>query len=738
MTTPKKPFFGQTFHATPSPAAPISFKVSLPGGGTSVEDPLPEAQPLPEDAEACNTLGNQRLLSHQPAQALRAYDRAIALKPEYVDPHFNRSNALLRLHRAPEALAALDQVIALAPALALAHYNRGTVLQGLNRDTEAANSYRTVLELEPDHAQARFNLGCIDLQQKNYEAVLAGMDRLIAKAPHIPEAHNNRGVALLKMGLLGDAIASFTRALGVRADYADAYNNRAEALIRQGKYDAALVDLQRAVGLQSQRVEPRHLLGRALRGLKRHHEAASHFQWVFERAPEMPFVWGDGVQSRLAGCDWRHLDEDMGRLTQALAQGKPVAEPFVVLGLSDDPMLQKTAAQALVREAFPSEPLAGTFIQKASSDKLRVGYYSADFHGHATANLMARLFEEHDRERFEWIAFSFGPDIQDAMRQRLVAGFDRFIDVRDQRDVDIARMSREMGIDIAVDLKGFTLDNRFGVFVHRCAPVQVSYLGYPGTTGAPCMDYVIADGVVIPPEHQAGFTEKVVYLPHSYQVNDPQRQISDRVFTREELGLPAAGFVFCCFNNNYKILPPVFDCWMRILQAVPHSVLWLLEDNAEVPANLRREAQARGVAPDRLVFAPRMPLGEHLARQRMAGLFLDTLPVNAHTTASDALWAGLPVVTCQGKAFAARVASSLLTAVGLPELVTQNAQEYEALAIALALDAPRLEKLRSKLRQQIAHSPLFDARLFARHLEAAYTEMHRRRIEGLAPDVIRV
>jgi protein O-GlcNAc transferase len=366
-------------------------------------------------------------------------------------------------------------------------------------------------------------------------------------------------------------------------------------------------------------------------------------------------------------------------------------------------------------------------------ERIRVAYLSADLHEHATAYLMAELFERHDRERFEVTAVSWGPQVASPMRTRLQQAFEHFVDVRGRGDVEVAHWLREQEIDIAVDLKGYTFDARLGILAQRPVPVQVNYLGYPGTLAAPYIDYLIADAVVIPPEARMHYAEQVVWLPDSYQVNDRQRVIAARTPSRGELGLPERGIVFCSFNNNYKLTPEVFALWMRLLQQVEGSVLWLLEGNAAVAANLRREAQVRGIAPERLVFAPRAPLPEHLARQRTADLFLDTLPCNAHTTASDALWAGLPLVTCLGATFAGRVAASLLTAVGLPELITPSLAEYEALALRLATDPEALAAVKAKLARNRDTYPLFDSDRTRRHLEAAYVTMWERYQRGEAP-----
>lgn len=437
-------------------------------------------------------------------------------------------------------------------------------------------------------------------------------------------------------------------------------------------------------------------------------------------------------------CDWCNFDSECTHLISSIRNGSlnTAPFPFLMIPSSSDDQLQ--CAKLWVANNFD---LADRLIWQGGRydhDRIRIAYLSADFHGHATGYLIAELFEIHDRSRFELIAFSFGPEDQSEMRQRLSAAFDKFIDVRNASDREVATLARKFEVDIAVDLKGFTTDSRTGVFALRAAPVQVSYLGYPGTMGADYIDYLIADRVLIPAASQKYFAEKIAYLPNSYQVNDRRRRIAEKILTRAELGLPADAFVFCCFNNNYKITPAVFECWMRLLKQVEGSVLWLFEDNASAASNLRKEAQARGLNPERLVFARRMALPEHLARHRLADLFLDTLPCNAHTTASDALWAGLPVLTQIGETFAGRVAASLLTAIGLPELITSTPQAYEDLAIELATNSEKLAAIKRKLADNRLTTPLFDTKLFAKHIEAAYTTMHERCRAGLPPDHIYV
>ena len=400
---------------------------------------------------------------------------------------------------------------------------------------------------------------------------------------------------------------------------------------------------------------------------------------------------------------------------------KPLSLPYAIVAIPSSPAEQLQCAGRYVQEQPAYPPLWQG--EAYAHDRLRVAYLSADFNEHPTAYLTAGLFEQHDRSRFEITALSFGQNDNSPARRRLEAAFEHFIDVRDNSDQEIAALMRRSEIDIAVDLMGFTKDHRLGVLARRAAPVQVNYLGYPGTTGAPYMDYILADATVIPEDHDAFYAERVVRLPGTYQINDNRRAVGQRTPTRGECGLPQNAFVFCCFNNPQKIMPEIFDIWMRLLRATEGSVLWLFAGNAKAAANLRLEAAKRGVAPERLIFAPKASVADHLARHRLADLCLDTLPYNAHTTASDALWAGLPVLTCLGETFAGRVAASLLKAIGLDALITHTLPEYEALALRLARDPVYLATLRDRLIRNRDGSFLFDTQSATRHIETAYQTM---------------
>jgi predicted O-linked N-acetylglucosamine transferase (SPINDLY family) len=572
------------------------------------------------------------------------------------------------------------------------------------RLTEAETLYQDILRSDPHHFDAMHLCGVVALQTRRTAQGVALVRDAIALNGGVAEAHSNLGNGMRELRRYDEALASFDRAIALKPDDAQAHRDRAMALQNLGRHAEALASLGEAVALK----------------------------------PDLEFVHGMLTHTKMLMCDWRGLDCDVNALVERIERGETAAMPFAVVPWSDSPRLQRKAAEIYVRAKCPANAVLPKITRYPRHDRLRVGYFSADFHNHATAYLAAELFERHDASSFEITAFSFGSDAGDAMRQRLMAGFDRFIDVRNRSDQDVAGLARDLEIDIAVDLKGFTKDFRTGIFACRAAPIQVNYLGYPGTMGADYIDYIIADPTLIPASEQSHYAEQIAYLPDSYQVNDRQRRIADRPVTRAEAGLPPDGCVFCCFNQSLKITPDVFDGWMRILRQVAGSVLWLLQDNDAATANLRKAAIDRGVDAGRLVFAQRQPLPDHLARHRLADLFLDTAPYNAHTTASDALWAGLPVLTRMGATFASRVGASLLHAVGLQEMITTSQEAYEAKAVTLASNPEALMAVKQTLARNRLTTPLFDTARFTTHLEAAYRAMYARYQAGLPPAPIRV
>ncbi|WP_119289776.1 tetratricopeptide repeat protein [Azohydromonas sediminis] len=699
--------------------------------------PSPPFSPIGWQAARLRVLFEQALQCHQRgqlAQAAQLYAQMLSLQPDHVDALHLSGVAAAQAGEPQRAIGFFERVLRRDPGHVAAHNNLGNALLALDRLDEALASYERALALQPDHADALYNRGNVLKRLDRPREALGSYDRALALRPDWAAAYGNRGIVHHVLRHFDAAWADYSRAIALNSRLAEPFYNRGRLLVDRRRFAEALRDLDQAVMLKPDYADAHEQRAHVLRELKRLEEALQAYRRAAQLEPDNGSFLATWLGARMMTCDWAGWAADVGRLVDMVQAGvEEGPTPFSLLSMIDRPEVHQRAARAwIASRQFPAAVCAAMQEPQLRPRKIRIGYYSADFHDHATMFLMARLFEVHDRQRFEFTAFSFGPESDGAMRQRLVAAVDRFVDVRERTDDEVVALSRELGIDIAVDLKGATGGERIGIFAGRPAPVQVQYLGYPGTMGAPFIDYVVADATVIPPPERVWYDEKVVWLPHSYQVNDPTRAIAEATPTREAVGLPAEGFVFCCFNNNYKIVPAVFDVWMRILQRVPASVLWLLEDNALAAANLKREAAARGVDPQRLVFAPRAPLPEHLARHRLADLFLDTAPYNAHTTASDALWGGVPLLTCMGRSFASRVGASLLRAVGLPELVTENWADYEALAVALATERRgELDALRARLAANRLSAPLFDAERFARHLEAAYVAMVERHRAGL-------
>ena len=662
--------------------------------------------------------------------AAACYERALELEPNFAEARNNYGNTLLKLGRAAEALAQYERL----PRMPTSLLSRGKALHELKRFEDAVESYQGALLAEPANAEALSNCAGALIALQRPEEALAYCERAISLKPDLAEAYNNLAGALCKLCRYDDAIAACETVLRLRPDYASAMSNLANVLLACDRPEEALAYCDRAIALQPEFADAYEQRGAALMAARRPDEAALAFERLFAIDPSRRFAAGTVLGARQFACDWTNYEAAREAAINLVLQDKPAVLPFTFLSLCDSPELQLKCVRAFVADQVPLDCRAPWSGARHRHERLRIGYMSADYRQHATAILMAGLFEAHDRSRFETIAISFGARDNSPMSERLDRGFDRFIDVRGLNDRQVVELMRSLEIDIAVDLKGYTWNMRPGILSRRCAPLQVNYLGYPGTLGLTEIDYILADRVVVPPEQAAHYTEHIVYLPGCYQVNDDKRLSAELTPTRAELGLPEAGFVFCCFNNNYKIVPQVYDIWMRLLRAVPDSVLWLLEDNASAARNLRREAQLRGVSPERLIFAPRVSPELHLARHRRADLFLDTLPYNAHTTCSDALWAGLPVLTCMGASFPGRVAASALHAVGLPELVTHSLDEYFGRALVLASDPAQLEGLRSRLAHNRAGSSLFGTQRFCDHLEQAYTRMWQRYDAGLAPE----
>jgi predicted O-linked N-acetylglucosamine transferase (SPINDLY family) len=664
-------------------------------------------------------------------KALTSIDRALACEPVLAEGWLNRGNVCGTLGRHEEALAAYHRALDITSDLAGAWVGRGNVLCELERHGEALECYDKALAHESKLASAWLGRGNALLAQKRLGDALAAYDGALALDPDVTGAWLGRGNVFRELTRADDAITAYDEALRRDPDLAEAYLGRGNALSELKRDDDALAAYQMAIAVRPDFAQAWLGRGNVLRETRRFVEALAAYDRALRLKPQLPGLEGARLKAKMQVCDWRDFDAERAQLVASLGQGR-IVQPFDLLSISASAGAQYACARSFSERNWPRSGREDIHRPRPAHDRIRLAYMSADFRQHPMSYLMAEIFERHDRSRFEVTAISIGPDDGSPMRRRLEIAFADFIDARTFTDERIAGLIEESGIDILVDLMGYTKGARTAVVARRPAPVQVNYLGFPGTMGTPHIDYVIADRVVIPDAQRAQFSEKIAYLPFSYYPNGREPH-GDKTVARADVGLPDGAFVFCCFNNSFKILPDVFDGWMRILSGVAGSVLWLLEDNEMASANLRKEAAARGVAAERLIFAKRATHAEHLARHRCADLFIDTLPYNAHTTALDALWEGVPVLTRAGETFAGRVAASLLTALDLPELIVETLADYERLAVELARQPARLAALKQKLDGNRSTTPMFDTALFTRHIEKAYTMMVERHRAGLAP-----
>jgi predicted O-linked N-acetylglucosamine transferase (SPINDLY family) len=725
-----------------------------------------QIEPFSVDALLNLALGLTNL--NRLADAVGAFDRVLALSPRHIHALFRRAALLVKLDRAQDAIAGFDRLLTLDPRHVDGRLGRGVALGMLDRNVEALAEFDAALLVAPRDFRALASRGVALVRLGDYSGALAAYDAALAVHPNDADICSKRATALAHLGRCQEAVADCDRALQLRPRFAEALVTRGSNLSRLLRHTQAIADFDAALALSPGDALALYNRGNSLASLNRHEEAIASYDAAlelkpaypealynrgnllraanrlpeaiasYERSlalrPDHPYAFGNMAHCELALCNWDKLRSVVNELTARVREERSIISPFVSLVFSSDPAIQLQCATSFVRDQVKCAALPARSAADYRSDKLRIAYLSADYRAHPVGGLIPELIARHDRTRFEVIGISTGPDDGSELRARLTAAFDRFHDVRSYDDVAAARLIQEFGVHIAVDLTGHTEHARPQILGYRPAPVQVSYLGYAGTSGAPYMDYVIADSIVLPLDQQASFSESIVHLPDTFFVNDPNKEISSRVPSRQEVGLPDNGLVFCCFNASYKLSPAVFDVWMRLLRAIEGSVLWLSQPNDLAAANLRREAVRRGVDPDRLVFAEKVPrLADHLARHRLADLFLDTLPYNAHTTASEALWTGLPVITCKGTTFAGRVGASLLTAARVPELITASLQEYEALALRLARDSTARTVLRRKLENERLLSPLFDADRFRQHIEQAFITMWENQRLGKPP-----
>jgi protein O-GlcNAc transferase len=659
----------------------------------------------PDDTDAAHLLGLVHYRNNDFDSAIRLIQGAVERDPDHPIYHANLGNVLKDAGRLTDAIAAYRRALELNPGDAAIHNNLGYVLQVSGIMDEGIGHYRKAISLRPDNYRAHYNLGNALFLTGKSEDAIAAFREAVRLNPRFADVWDHLGTALQRLGRAAEAEACFRRRIEIDPDSADAYHTLALDLQQQGRIDEAFACYQRAIALR-----PDFL------------PAVASALWLAQRL-----------------CDWTTTAAYSELVLRRAAQQPEAVSPFQIMSLSGaNRALLLAHARAHAATIAATRPMRHDIARLGQPSRMRLGYLSSDFHGHPVAYLTAEVFDLHDRERFEVFLFSYGPDDGSAMRRRLEAGCDHFIDVSALSDDAAAQRIYDERIQILVDLKGYTADDRPRIAARRPAPIQVNWLGFPGTMGADWIDYLIADSYVVPHEHDADYAEKVVRLPHCYQPNDRKRPGGATRLSRNACGLPETGLVLCNFNQGYKIEPSLFAIWMRLLSRVPDGVLWLLEENRWSPDNLRKEAVRHGVSAERLVFAPVRPLAEHLARYALADLVVDTFPYTSHTTGSDALWSGCPMVTIVGETFASRVAASLLRNVGLEQLIARSFAEYEDLALALAHDRPRLEALRRHLRAEPDKLPLFDSPRFVRGLEAAYGRMWAQFAEGKAPEAFDV
>ena len=649
--------------------------------------------------------------------AVVSYKRALKISPDRPETHNNMGIALKNHGKLDEAIASYKKGIKIQPGFAQIHSNMGNALQDQDKLGEAIASYQQALKIDPEGAEVYSNLGITFQKKGDLEAAIESYNKALEKNPGLYEAYNNMGAAFQDKGDYDAAIESYDRALRINPDYASAYNNMGNALRDQGKLTEAILAYEQAIEIQPGHADAFYNKGNAFRDQGKFNKACEAYEQALKIEPDNEVYETDRLFILQNMCNFSN-GNTLENASATLGIQTGAVPTFPGFSWADNPAEQLARSHKWMSEKIKTETRPLPRQPNKMPKRLRIGYISADFKIHPVAYLTLRLFELHDRSKFEVFGYSISGAPDSEMRKKIINSFDGFRDLSLISNKDAAEAIRKDQIDILIDLTGFTKDNRAEILALRAAPIQINYLGYPGSLGADFIDYMIADPVLVPEEHRLSYSEKIIYLPHTYQPTDDMRTIAKTTTTRTELGLPEDAFVFCCFNNNYKISRREFDIWMQLLSKVDDSVLWLIKPNKWARQNLCNEAEKRGVASTRLVFANKLPQSEHLARHKHADLFVDTFNYNAHTTASDALWAGLPLVTKKGNQFAARVAASILTAVGLPELITETEDNYERLILELATDTKKLYSIRSKLAKNLLQKPLFDTKRYTLNFEA--------------------
>jgi predicted O-linked N-acetylglucosamine transferase (SPINDLY family) len=669
---------------------------------TVVEQAQALTEQYPKAFIVWNILGASTAQIGKHDEAIEFYNKSISLKPDYAEAYGNMGNALKDQGKLEEAIEAFHKALSLKPDYADAYSNMGTALQDQGKLDEAIEAYNKALSLKPDYAEAYCNMGVTLKDQGKLEEAIEVCTKSISLKPDYADAYINMGVALKDQGKLEEAIDVYNKALLLRPDYAEVYINMGNALQGQGKLEDAIDAFNKALLLK-----PDHEVARL-----------------------------NKLLNQASICDWTGVEEDQ-KLIPTIGISDQYINPMIMMAFEDAPERHRIRSE-LYAKKFKQKPIPMPPIPMQKPKRLRIGYFSSDFRAHSVIYTIADVFDAHDRERFEIYGYSFGPNDDSEIRKRIINTVDVFHDVKEMGDKDIALLARQDKIDIAIDINGYTKLCRPGIFAYRAAPIQIHFWGSANTSGTDFIDYYIADNIGIPVEHEHHWSESIIRLPIWSQSRHKNNYVSDQLITRKDMGLPEHGFIFCNFNNSYKLSPIEFDIWMRLLDQVEDSVLWLLKPTKWVEKNLQQEARKRGVAADRLVFAEKLPHPVHLARQKLADVFVDNFNVNAGVTLGDALWVGLPVVTKLGKQMPARVGGMVLASIDMPELITKTEQEYEALLLELATNSQRLSAIKEKLVANRLSTPLFNAELFTKHLENGYQQAYQRYFDGNDPEAISV
>ena len=689
----------------------------------------------PDYAEAYNNLGTAFKEQGKLREALEAYNRAVSLEPNYADAFFNMANVLMVQEKFDDAVKTYSKAISIKPDFAKAYCNRANALLAQTHTDDAIESYETAILLKPDYFTAHSNLGICFLKKNQFEKAISCLEKALSLEPNNSEVHYNLGNALKEHGEFHQAINAYRNAIAHKADYAEAFNNMGVTLHAVGEEEKAINAYNTAIAIDPNYAAAHINLGNIFQHHEHFDKAIEAYEIAAALQPNNAYALAQKIHQKCRICDWNGLEEDYLKLLKLDTDDDPIS-PFTILTLEDAPDRHFSISQLYVNKLFQQYPRKVFAKPHKKTGRIRVAYFSSDFNEHPVSRLMSKVIESHDRNLFEIWGVSLGPSRADLMQKRLLNAFDIFVDVHKMPDAEALDKLRSKAFDIVIDLTGHTEKARTSLFAQRLAPIQINYLGYPGTMGGNFMDYIIADQNLIPEVCQKYYTEKVIYLPHHYQAQDDELEIAVDTPTKASLGLPDKGFVFCAINNTYKITKREFDIWTRLLLNVEGSVLWLLERNKWVKTNLLKEAKDRGVPPEQIVFAKKAPHAKYLAQFRQADLYLDTFNYNAGATASNALWAGLPVLTKQGKGYTARMASSLLKSIGLSELATTNETDYEKMALKLANNPDELTFIKNKLATNRKTTPLFNTKLFVDHLESAYLQVFQRYLQGNPPETV--